>query len=187
MSTMRRGANVALTKENPSLNRLVVGVRFGSRVEAGLASNLGLAAILCDDAGRARTANDFVYFNQVVSEDLSVAEVEQVMGPDAEQLDIDLAKVPAAIGRIAVVAYVNEGSPKRRTLGQLKECVVRVLDGATGRPLAESENLAVLLGHETAVVLGEIYRYHEDWKFKVIGQGYTAGLVGVAQLYGLPL
>jgi tellurium resistance protein TerD len=184
---MRRGANVALTRENPGLKHAVVGVRWGAGTERGLAANLELAAILCDESGRARTANDFVYFNQIVSEDLSVAQIEQVMGADAEQLDIDLSAVPEQIGRIVIVAYVNEGSPKRRTLGQLKECVVRVLDGADGRPLAESENLAAVLGPETAVVLGEIYRYRKEWKFKVVGQGYAAGLVGVAELYGLPL
>lgn len=184
---MQRGANVALTREVPGLKRLVVGVRWGSRVEQGLADNLVLAAILCDRAGRARSVDDFVFLNQVVSADLSVAQLDEVLGDDAEQLEIDLPAVPRDVERIVVLLYLNEGSPQRRTLGQLRECVVRVVDGGTGRQLVASENLAGTFGAETAVVLSEIYRHLDGWKFKVVGQGYSTGLVGVAEQFGLPL
>jgi tellurium resistance protein TerD len=95
--------------------------------------------------------------------------------------------VPAAVERVVVVLYLSEGGPRRRTLGQLKRCVVRVLDGVTGAGIVTSEDLAPGFGPETAVVLGEVYRHQGGWKFKVVGQGYAAGIVGVAEQYGLPL
>ena len=83
--------------------------------------------------------------------------------------------------------YVNEGPAQRRTLGQLRSCVIRVLNAEGDVELVRSEELASSLRSETAVVLGELYRHDGDWKFKVLGQGYAKGVAGVAADYGIPL
>jgi tellurium resistance protein TerD len=184
---MTRGSNVSLTRELPHLTAAVLGVQWSAGSDPALAENLQYAAILCDAEGAASSSDDFVFFNQVVSADLSVARLEAVLGDDEEQIEVHLPDVPAAVHRIVVVLYVNEGSPRRRTLGQLRECRVRVLDGATDQQIVRSVNLAETFGAETAVVLGELYRHRDDWKFKVVGQGYSAGLAGIADQYGLPL
>jgi tellurium resistance protein TerD len=38
---------------------------------------------------------------------------------------------------------------------------------------------------ETAMVFGELYRHGAEWKFRAIGQGYSSGLAGIAQDYGV--
>ena len=95
--------------------------------------------------------------------------------------------MPADVDRIAVVLYINDGPGQRRTLGQLRSCVVRVLNGADNRELVRSEELATAFSTETAVALGEVYRHDRDWKFRVLGQGYSKGVAGVAADYGVPL
>ena len=35
--------------------------------------------------------------------------------------------------------------------------------------------------------LGEVYRHNSEWKFKVLGQGYSRGIAGIAADYGLSL
>lgn len=184
---MKRGANVALTREVPGLRRLVVGVRFTAGAEQVLLDNLVLATVLCDHDGHALSPEHFVFFNQLTSEDLSVSQLEQVLGSDTEQVEIDLAAVPDAVERVVVAAYVNEAVGARRTLGQLRECTVRVLDGAAGTELVRSENLATGLGQVTAVTLGEVYRHGPDWKFKVLGDGYAQGIRGLASDFRIPL
>ena len=83
--------------------------------------------------------------------------------------------------------YVNEGPAQRRTLGQLRSCVIRVLNRDGNTELVRSEDLAPVFDAETAVVLGEVYRHDGGWKFKVLGQGYSKGIAGVAADYGIPL
>jgi tellurium resistance protein TerD len=116
-----------------------------------------------------------------------VQQLEQALGGDQEQIEVDLPSVPAEIERIVVVLYVNENPAQRRTLGQLRSCVIRVLDGNGNRELVRSEELASAFAAETAVALGEIYRLAGDWKFKVLGQGYSKGIAGIAADYGIPL
>ncbi|MCA5891830.1 TerD family protein [Isoptericola sp. NEAU-Y5] len=187
MAALQRGANVSLTREVPGLEHVVVGIAWDPAIDPALADNLRLAAILCGAGGAARSADDLVYFNQMVSADRSVAVGEDPGDADLEQIEVDLPLVPADVERIAFVLHLNEGSPKRRTLNQLKTCVVRVLDGRSGTALLQSVDLANELTTESAVVLGELYRHREHWKFRVVGQGHASGVVGITRQFGLPL
>jgi tellurium resistance protein TerD len=187
MAEMKRGANVELTREIPGLRGLVLGMSWNAGGERVLDESLVFAAILCGPDGRARDDRDFVFFNQLSSPELSVHQLEKALGPDREQIEIDFSAVPAEVDRIVVVLYVNDGPAQRRTLGQLRSCVIRVLDVADNRELVRSEELAPAFSTETAVALGEVYRHDGGWKFKVIGQAYDKGVAGIASDYGIPL
>jgi tellurium resistance protein TerD len=187
MAEMKRGANVSLTREVPGLKGLVVGVKWNAGSETALADNMTIATILCGTDGRALSDQHFVFFNQLSSPELSVQQLEQALGGDQEQVEIDLASVPAQVDSIVVVVYVNEGPAQKRTLGQLRSCVVRVLNLDGNAELVRSEELASTLQSETALALGEVYRHNAEWKFKVLGQGYSKGIAGIASDYGLTL
>jgi tellurium resistance protein TerD len=187
MAEMKRGANVSLTREIPGLTGLVVGVRWNAGSETALADNMTMATILCGADGRALSDQHFVFFNQLATPELSVQQLEQALGGDQEQIEIDLSAVPAQVERIVVVVYVNDGPAQKRTLGQLRSCFVRVLNLNGNAELVRSEELASGLQAETALALGEVYRYGGEWKFKVLGQGYSKGIAGIASDYGLNL
>lgn len=187
MATMKRGSNVALTREIPDLNHIVVGVSWNAGAERVLEDNLVVAGLLCNASSKVLSEAHFVFFNQLSSPELSVHQLETALGGDKEQIEIDLADVPDEVERVVVVMYLNDGTAPRRTLGQLRDITVRVLDARGNTELVRSENLAVGLAAETALVLGEVYRHTGDWKFKVIGDGYAAGIAGIAADYGLPL
>lgn len=187
MVDMRRGANAALTREVPGLTRVVLGINWNAGAERALDENLVFAALLCGRDGRVRSDRDFVFFNQLSSADLSVQQLSEALGDDDEQIEVDLGAVPADVERIVLALYVNDGPAQRRTLGQLRSCVIRVLDARDNRELVRSQDLAAAFNTETAAVLGELYRHTEGWKFKVLGDGYAKGVTGIAADYGVPL
>jgi len=187
VTPLSKGANVALTKEIPGLTGVVVGVDWDTGSERSLSDNLGLLTILCDSSGKALSQEHVVYFNQLVSSDLSTAQLEQAMGDDDEQVEIELDAVPPEVDSIVFALYFNEGGTGRRTLGQLRRCVVRLLRLDTGAPILTTVDLADGLGSETAVRLGQIYRRGGDWKFKALGLGYSSGLQGLAKDFGVQL
>ena len=187
MAEMKRGANVALTREIRNLTGLVVGVSWNAGAETVLADNLVMATILCDASSRALSNDHFVFFNQLSSPELSVHQLDKALGGDQEQVEIDLVAVPVAVDRIVIVIYINDGPAQRRTLGQLRSCRVRVLNLADNQELVRSEELASVLRDETALALGEVYRHDGGWKFKVLGQGYAKGIAGIAADYGLSI
>lgn len=187
MSQLSRGENVALTREIPDLATVVVGVTWDAGHEPVLAARLVGATLLLNSASNLRTPEDFVFFNQLVSPDLSVGQRPEARSPDREQVEVDLADVPPDVDTILFVLYVDDGAAAHRTLGQLRSCRIRVLDLRGDRELVASEDLAPGLREETALVLGELYRHSSGWKFRVVGQGYSSGLTGVARDHGLVL
>lgn len=186
MALLKRGANVALTREIPSLTTVTIGVDWNAGAEVVLDASLVMVTMLCDHAHHIASQENFVFFNQIASPDQAVAQRENPLGGDQEQVDIDLRSVPDAISRIVVAVYVNEGLAARRTLGQLKSCSVRIMNSADGAELVRSEELASSLTNETALTLSELYRHGGGWKFKVLGQGYEGGASAMARDFGLP-
>jgi tellurium resistance protein TerD len=185
MASLRRGSNVELTREIPDLPGLVFGVRWNAGPEPALADSLVMAAILCDRRSRALSGEHFVFFNQLAEPSRSVGMPADVTGDDAEQVEVIFSAVPEEVARIVVVLYVNEGTGLRRALGRLRELTLRALDPRDDRELVRSENLAATLDGETALTLGEVYRHNGGWKFKVLGEGYRAGIAGLAADYGV--
>jgi len=185
-SPMVRGANVALTREIPSLRSVVLGVSLTS-VDSVLTDNLVVAAILCDARSQVLSDEHFVFFNQLSSPERSVTQLASPSGRDTEQIEVDLRDVPPEVARIVVVTYINDGIAAHRSLGQLRNASIRVLDLEGDAELVRSDNLATGLSTETGLVLGELYRHDNGWKFKVIGQGYATGLVAMAADFGLAL
>lgn len=183
---MQRGSNVALTREIPTLTGVVIGLKLSS-AEPVLTDNLVVATILCDERSHALSEEHFVFFNQLTTPEMSVTHMQAAVGGDTEQIEVDLNAVPAEVARIVVVAYINEGIAARRSLGQLREASVRILNLDGNAELVRSENLAPTLTTETGIVLGELYRHQGGWKFKVIGQGYDNGIAGMAADFGVTL
>jgi tellurium resistance protein TerD len=181
------GQNVPLTREIPGLTGVVLGTSWDAGQERELEDNLVMAAILCDATGRAISDEHFVYFNQLVDPDLSAGRLEEALGPDKEQIEVDLSAVPPAIHRITAILYINDRPGRRRTLGQLKSCRLRVLNLATEQQIVSSIDLATRMSTETAMVMGELYRHQDGWKFRVVAQGYSKGLPGIAEKYGVSL
>ena len=187
MTEMRRGANVELTREIPSLQTVLLGVQIGIGAEASVRDSLVAATILTDARSRALSDEHFVFFNQLVTPEESVTQRATALGPDFEQIEVSLPSVPAEVERIVVLMYLNEGPVQRRSLSQLREIRVRVVDAADGAELVRSENLVPTTLEVSAVSLGELYRHDGGWKFKVLGEGYREGVLGVAKDFGVGL
>ena len=187
MAELRRGANAALTREMPGLTGLVLGIRWNTGAERALADSLVMATLLCDARGKVLSPDHFVFFNQLDAAAMSVQQRAAALGTDAEQVEIDFAAVPDDVQRIVAALYINEIAGKRRSIGQLRELVVRVLDLGSDQELVRSENLAPALSGETAAALCEVYRHGGGWKFRVVGAAYDTGITGLAKDYGVPL
>ena len=104
---MAKGANVALTREVPGLKGVVVGVDWDAGAERFLHDSLTLLTVLCGSDRKALSQHHVVHFNQMVSADLSTGQVEQAMGGDDEQVEVDLARPLDALRRGLDVGVPN--------------------------------------------------------------------------------
>ncbi len=187
--SLTKGQKVDLTKGNPSLKKITVGLGWDvNRYDGGYDFDLDAAAFLLGANGKVTGDEDFVFYNQLKHPSGSVEHMgDNLTGAgegDDEEIRIDLSKVPANIEKIDFTVTIYEGQERRQTFGQVENAYIRVVDEATGKELIRYD-LGEDFSIETAVVVGEIYRKNGEWRFNAIGSGWEGGLAALGKNYGV--
>jgi len=186
--SLSKGQKIDLTKANPSLKKLKVGLRWAKRATDGVDFDLDASAILLNAEGKALSDKHFVFYGNPVSPDGAVKthgdNRQGGVEGDAETITIDLEKVAADVHRIQFQITIHDAAANNLTFGQVNNTGVRFIDEDTGE-VSHTYDPSEDYSTETCVVLVEIYRHDGGWKINTINQGYASGLIGVLAQAGL--
>ena len=137
------------------------------------ASPVNTSAILLTDAGRVRSDADLVFYNQPTGPGVGYRSAGS-----ADIISVDTAALPREITTVVVAASLDGTGPSSfATAGAL---TATLTGGGTELVFSPSG-----LTSEAAVVCLEIYRRNDVWKVRAVGQGYDAGLAGLATAFGI--
>lgn len=160
--SLKKGQKVSLTKGNPGLKNVVVGIGWDiNAFDTGGDFDLDAAAFCLTDSGRVSDSNDFVFYGNLVHPSGAV----QHMGDN-----------------LTVTIYDAEA--RRQNFGQVSNAFVRIFNEVTGEEILRYD-LGEDFSIETAVVFGELYKNGDEWKFNAIGSGYQGGLAALCNSYGV--
>ena len=187
--TLSKGQKVSLTKGNPGLKHIVVGLGWDTnKYDGGFDFDLDSAAFLLDENGKVNADTDFVFYNNLKHSSGAVEHLgDNLTGEgdgDDEQVKVDLSLVPQNISKIAFTVTIHEALERRQNFGQVSNSYVRVIDEDTNQELLNYE-LGEDFSIETAIVVCEIYRHNGEWKFNAIGSGFQGGLAALCGHYGI--
>lgn len=187
--SLSKGQKIDLTKSNPGLTNITVGVGWDTnKYDGGQDFDLDSSVFLLNGAGKCESEKDFVFFNNLQGGNGSVVHTgDNLTGEgdgDDEQVQINLANVPASVERIAFTITIHEAEERSQNFGQVSNSYVRIVNDAGGEELIRYD-LGEDFSIETAVVVGELYRHGSEWKFNAIGSGYQGGLGSLVKDYGL--
>jgi len=187
--SLKKGQKVSLTKGNPGLKNVVVGLGWDTNAyDTGADFDLDAAAFCLTDSGKGSGQNDFVFFGNLNHQSGAISHLgDNLTGAgdgDDEQIKIDLSRVPAEITKIAFTVTIYEADARRQNFGQVSNAFVRIFDENTGEELLRYD-LGEDFSIETAVVFGELYKNGDEWKFNAIGSGYQGGLAALCNMYGI--
>ena len=187
--SLKKGQKVSLTKDNPGLAHVVVGLGWDvNGFDTGGAFDLDAAAFLLGENGKTTRGEDFVFYGNLRHPSGAVEHLGDnltgVGDGDDEQIMVDLAKVPASIERIAFTCTIYDAENRRQNFGQVSNAFIRIVDQSTGTELIRYD-LAEDFSIETAIVVGELYRHNGEWKFNAIGSGFQGGLAALCGHYGI--
>ena len=186
---LKKGQKVSLTKENPGLKRVVVGLGWDvNAFDTGGDFDLDAAAFLLTDSGKGKDSGDFVFYGNLKHTSGSVQHMgDNLTGAgdgDDEQIKVDLSMVPEDISKIAFSATIYEAEARRQNFGQVNNAFIRIYNEETGEEILRYD-LGEDFSIETAVVFGELYKNGNEWKFNAIGSGYQGGLAALCANYGV--
>ena len=186
--TLQKGGNLSLTKTDPSLTKIMVGLGWDPRATDGTEFDLDASAFLLAANGKVRGDADFIFYNQLTSRDGSIQHTGDnrtgVGEGDDEAIKVDLSQVPADIDKVAFVVTIHEAEARKQNFGQVGNSFIRVVNEVSGAEVVRYE-LAEDASTETAMVFAELYRSDGEWKFRAVGQGYAGGLKPLAEGYGV--
>lgn len=186
---LSKGQRIDLTKTNPGLTKVIVGLGWdNNRYSGGGDFDLDASAFLLHQDGKAKSELDFVFYNNLKAYDGAVLHTgDNRTGEgdgDDEQIIIDFSKIPSNISRIGITVTIHEADSRGQNFGQVSSAFVRVVNEATNHEVLRYD-LGEDFSVETAVVFCEFYRYDNDWKFQAVGSGFAGGLAALVRNYGL--
>lgn len=186
--SLTKGGNVNLSKEAPTMTKMVVGLGWDTRATDGTAFDLDAVGFVLNNTGKVRTDSDFIFFNNKQNAEGSVVHggdnrTGEGEGDD-ETIIIDLSKMPADVEKVAVCVVIYDAETRKQNFGQVSRAYVRVLNDANQQEVARYD-LSEDGSTEAAMIFGEVYRHNGEWKFKAVGQGFKGGLGPLAASYGV--
>jgi tellurium resistance protein TerD len=187
--SLQKGQKVNLTKGNPGLSKVVVGLGWDvNQFDTGGDFDLDAAAFLLSDSGKVTKSEDFVFYGNLQHPSGSVQHMgDNLTGEgdgDDEQIRIELSKVPENLTKIAFTVTIYEPEQRRQNFGQVNNAFIRIYNEDTGEELLRYD-LGEDFSIETAVVFGELYKNNGEWKFNAIGSGYQGGLAALCGNFGV--
>ncbi|MBC7751049.1 MAG: TerD family protein [Candidatus Saccharibacteria bacterium] len=186
--SLTKGGNVSLTKTDPNLVRILIGLGWDERATDGASFDLDASAFLLGTSGKVRGDHDFIFYNQLRSIDGAIEHTgDNRSGQgdgDDESILVDLSKVSAEIDKAAITVTIHDAAARGQNFGQIANAFIRVVNQDNGIEIVRFD-LAEDYSTETAMVFGELYRHNSEWKFRAVGQGYAGGLAAMCQQYGI--
>ncbi len=186
---LSKGQKVSLTKGNPGLSKIVVGLGWDTnKYDGGFDFDLDAAAFLLGANGKVTSDADFIFYGNLKHGSGAVEHMgDNLTGDgdgDDEQIKVNLSAIPANIEKIGFTVTIYDAETRKQNFGQVSNAYIRVFDEASNTELIRYD-LGEDFSIETAVVVGEMYRNNGEWKFNAIGSGFQGGLEALCKNYGV--
>lgn len=186
---LSKGQKVSLTKGNPGLKKIMVGLGWDvNAFDTGADFDLDASAFLAGANGKCPKDTDFIFYGNLEHSSGAVKHMgDNLTGEgdgDDEQIEVDLTLVPNNIEKIAFTVTIYDAESRRQNFGQVSNAYCRIVDESTGTETVHFD-LGEDFSIETALVVGELYKHNGEWKFNAIGSGFQGGLAALCAHYGI--
>lgn len=173
-----KGQKVSLTKEAPSLKKMVVGLGWDVNTKRGFFGGGGSfdldASVIALRDGKFEKSDDLIYYGNKKGCGGAIKHCgDNLTGEgagDDEQIIIDLEELPKSVDKIVIVVNIFNARVKKQDFGKVKNAFVRICDESNGTEVLRF-NLTDNYSGKVAMVFGEIYKHNDEWKFNPIGEG----------------
>ena len=134
---LSKGQKVDLTKGNPGLKNIMVGLGWDvNAFDSGADFDLDAAAFMVGDNGKCPTEKEFIFYGNLEHTSGAIKHMgDNLTGEgegDDEQIEVDLTKIPANISKVAFTCTIYEAETRRQNFGQVSNAFIRIVDESSG-------------------------------------------------------
>ncbi|MFS0901730.1 TerD family protein [Priestia aryabhattai] len=187
--SLSKGQRIDLTKTNPGLKKVIVGLGWDTNKYAGSQDfDLDAGAFLANKSSQVVNDEEFVFYNNLKSPNGAVEHTgDNRTGAgdgDDEQIAVDFSLLPDHVEKIEISVTIHDADARGQNFGQVSNAFVHLIDAETNEEVLRYD-LGEDFSIETAIVVCELYKHGNDWKFNAIGSGFSGGLADLCRNYGL--
>ncbi|OQX25347.1 MAG: stress protein [Desulfobacteraceae bacterium IS3] len=174
---LQKGQRISLSKESAALSKIMAGLGWDP-VKGGSAQiDCDTSVLMLNAADKLDSIKDVIYFGNLSSKCGSVVHKgDNTTGKgegDDEQAVVDLPRVPQGIRKLVFIANIYKCAERKQHFGMIQSAFIRIVNLADNKEMARFDLTETYSGF-TSLIVGEIYRHNEEWKFAAVGQGSNA-------------
>ena len=175
-----KGQKIDLTKNIKDLNYIHIGIDWGNL--SGL--DIDASAFLLGEDDKIVREEDFIFYGQPESGDGAVRLEDSISTIEKQRFITSLENIASDIQKISFTLTLYEAKLKNFTFADVKNIKLRIINSKTGEEIAAFP-ISYLFTKESAIVLGTLYRFSNEWKFHAVGAGFNGGLADLCEQFGL--
>ncbi|MFE4665696.1 TerD family protein [Streptomyces sp. NPDC056716] len=141
------------------------------------ACDVDVVAFALDAHEQVAGDEDFVFYNAPEHPDGTVRFATD--GPTEQAVTADLERLPLEVSRVVIAAAIDGNA----TFSDVGAIEITAACGIGVAPTVQATLDAATT--ERAMILAEIYRRGDGWRFRAVGQGYDHALADLARGYGV--
>lgn len=137
--------------------------------------------------GRNKVISDdwFIFYGNPQSPDKSLNYRPYEEGNGAE-ISINISTLNPNVQKIVMSVTIYEAFERNLNFGMIENVSVSIADSSKNTEIAHFD-IDDCYSSITALVVGELYRYKNEWKFNAVGSGVQRDLAGFCGMYGVNL
>lgn len=184
--SLPKGGNAALTHVDPTAQTVFIGLNWELPATTPPVE-IDASLFLLGAAGVVRDDRDFVFYNQETDASGAVYQlpaVERDATSDRDGFVVTLPTLPDDVQRLAFCLTLDTSHAHNATFGAVSWIQARMINQDSRQELIRYRS-SDDLGAETAIIIAELYRHRDGWKFRAVSQGFTGGLRALATHFGV--
>lgn len=153
--------------------------------KGAVATPIDVSAFLLNNTGKVSRDEDMIFYGQPTAADNSVAISADSLSGTGDELvfNIDLSRLGTGVDKVAFTATTPAANP--RPLSTINSLEIAVIPSNNDEACAFT--IDTKQSTEAAMILGELYRRNDAWKFRAVGQGFNGGLAPLAEHFGVTI
>ena len=185
MKNLQKGENILLSQAGITGTNIFSGISWINKSDQY--TEVDISAFLLNGRGKVDSDGDFIFYNQPQDTHKSISlDSNPNNGNDVSLFSINLEKIPAHIEKIVFTASIYSTN-ESVNFSLIDDICIRVFEPDAFNERTITFKCNPTSNKEKLIVLGELYQYKGQWKFKTLGNYFDFGLEKLASSYGVDI
>ncbi|MEL7039213.1 MAG: TerD family protein [Cyanobacteria bacterium J06592_8] len=194
---LKKGQSITLDKSEYDLSKLTMGLGWDVAKPKGIIEgflgktvdfDLDGYALLLNRQGKLKNyKEDVIYYAHLESTSKTVVHSgDNLTGEgrgDDEQIFLYLNSLPDVYERIVLGVNIYEGVARKQHFGMIENAFVRAVDASNIEIARYSLSGEDSYTGKISMLMGEVYRENQQWKFKALGNPIESDLNGIVRSF----